>query len=78
MNKLLLSTAVLLTLSGCVVGPPPDNERDRRAYGSMQNVHHDDHGDYYEGDHAYGDANHDGDDDYNPHTGQDRWEHHNN
>ena len=51
MNKLILTTAIALTLSGCVVGPPNYNERDRRAYNSLEETRKDNV--YYDGGYKY-------------------------
>lgn len=88
MNKFIMTTALALTLSGCVVGPPPDNERDRRVYSDFvpNDNRHDDKG-YYDRDgnwhnggyydsHGYYHRDDDVQDDYNPHTGQDKWAKH--
>ncbi len=88
MNKLILTTAIALTLSGCVVGPPNYNERDRKAYNSLEETRYDSgyptaYSGYYH-DNRWHDRNYDDDydnddhGDYNPHNGHDHWVRHSN
>jgi hypothetical protein len=61
-----LSLGLLLTTTACVVGPPVENEREKRVERGMENNHHKKHNNKHNhGNHGYGhDHDHDDDDDF--------------